>query len=216
VNKKEMTIISAVCILFTLITYVGIKVIIAGMNEELKAPKVIKITNEYLTQMYPEEKCKIIDGPNWSLAIGRYGLKIMNQDNLSFSITIAENLKFLEDSRTEEHLNNEINTFLKNKYKSKFKSVKGNILANVVINDKYLDRKDTVYIDIIDSGDITKQEFASIAVQTLDWINSNGYYLNILYVDYMHKENSDYVYSIKVDSSNNTKKDLIPYIRNMG
>lgn len=209
-NKKAMIVIGASSIL---IVFVLVKFVIADINGDLKAPSVTKITNEYVSKMYPEEKCEIIDGPHRSLSFGTYGVKVKNQDNLMFSITITDNLKFLRDSRAEERLDNELNNFLQSAYRGKFQTIKGNMLANVVIKSKYPDRKDTVYVEIIDAGDITKQDFAAIASQTLDWINTKGFKLNFLYLDYMHKENSDYVYSLKIDSSNYDRKDFIPYVK---
>lgn len=188
---------------------------IADINGSLKAPEVIKITNEYLNKTYPEEKCAIINGPNRSLSFRTYDVKVKNKDNLIFTIKIRDNLKFMEDLRMEEYLNNEFNIFLQSEYKSKIQRISGTIQADVVINSKYIDRKDTVYINIIDTQDVTKQNFAAIALRTLDWINTKRYNLDILYLNYMHKENGDYVYSLKVDSNNCMKKDLTPYIKDM-
>ncbi|MBU3146672.1 hypothetical protein [Clostridium sp. CF012] len=212
-NKKLIISIGILSGLLVLV-FGLIKFVVADINGELKAPQVVKITNEYLDKVYPKEKCKIIDGPHRSLSFGTYGVKVRNQDNLIFNITIRDNLRFLEDSRAEDYLNNELNNFLQNEYKGKFQKMKVKILANVVINSKYLDREDTVYVDIIDTGDITKQEFAKIVVQALNWINTKDLKLNILYLDYMHRENSDNVYSIKIDSNNYNEKDLITYIIN--
>jgi len=211
INKK--IIIGGIVII--LIAFVLVKYVIADINGSLKAPEVIKITNEYLNKTYPKERCAIINGPNRSLSFGTYDVKVKNKDNLIFTIKIRDNLKLMEDLRMEEYLNNEFNTFLQSEYKSKIQKISSTIQADVVMSSKYLDRNDTVYINIIDTQDVAKQNFAAIALRALDWINTKGYNLDILYLDYMHKENGDYVYSLKVDSNNCMKKDLTPYIKDM-
>lgn len=198
--------------IFSIVLLGAFRLRMNNLNSESKVVEVKQITSEYLKKAYSDCQFEIVDGPNKVLAFGKYDIKLQDRNNNLITLKIDDKLNFIDDSIQNKTLGDKLNIYLKVNFNKKFPNIKGEVIANIDIKDRYSSRKDNIYIDIIDKKQITKREFADITEEVLKWINSNEFQLNLLYVDYKHKEESEYVYSIKIDKENIIKKDLIPYI----
>lgn len=210
-KKKIIVSIVTLCI-FSIVLLGAFRLWRNNLNNEGKVLEVKRITNEYLKKTYYDEQFKVVDGPNKVLAFGKYDIKLQDKNNNFMTMKIDDNLNFIDDSIQNKAFSDKLNNYLKENFDKEFRNIKGEVLANINIKDRYSSRKDTIYIEIIDERQITKREFADITDEILNWINSNDFDLNLLYLDYKHKEISDYVYSIKIDSDNIFKNDFTPYI----
>lgn len=211
-KKKIVSSIIALSI-FSIVLLGAFRLWMNNLNSEGKILEVKQVTNEYLKKTYSDEQFKIIDGPNKIIAFGKYDIKLQDKNNNFMTIKIDDNLNFIDDPIQNKTFSDKLNNYLKENFNKEFKNIKGEVLANISIKDRYSSRKDNIYIEIIDEKKITKREFADITNEILSWINSNAFDLNLLDLDYKHKETREYVYSIKIDRDNILKKDFVPYIQ---
>lgn len=211
-SKKIIISVIIVLSIFSIVLLGAFRLRMNNLKREGNIAEVELITNAYLKKIYSCEEFKIVNGPDKVLAFGKYDIKVKDKNNNFMTIKIDDNLNFIDDSMQNKILSNKLNNYLNGNFNKDFKNVKGEVLANINIKDSYSSRKDTIYVELIDEKQITKREFADITNEILKWINNNGFELNLLYLDYRHKETSDYVYSIKIDIDNVDKKDFLPYI----
>ncbi len=153
------------------------------------------IVEEYLNAKYSEDKFTV-GNISYNFKFKSYVVDVLTKtEEKQFKVIIKNRLKFLEDSRLSDSLSSEFLNSIRNIVKetvSSVEKVSGHVYPLIIVQKDFQNgilRKDTFWIDLYnEKGVITKEEFADISNNILNWIKQQDFMVSNVYFNFHTKE----------------------------